>query len=346
MATARIISIASNTAPLIEMTDYVGFLGRDPGGENIADIVKRSAIDRKGMAVNPLVEDPRSWPTGRRMERSSVEARQLGAAAITAALNRAAIRAEEVGFLATVTTTAHSMPGLDALAGSLGMAPSTQLASLGPMGCYAALPGLAACSDWVKVHNRPAVLMCVDVFSPHLQPPPYDKEMAVVVALFGDGAAAVVIQPGEPGVSGMDIVDTEMITAPEFARDIHVHLGERGMIVRLTSTVPDAIASLVGKPVDTLLSRNGLRRDNVARWIAHPGGRSIIDRVEQELALPQPCADAARAVMRDHGNTASAGVLTVLEHVTETRPLGPGQHGVALAFGPGATIWSVLLRGA
>jgi predicted naringenin-chalcone synthase len=53
----------------------------------------------------------------------------------------------------------------------------------------------------------------------------------------------------------------------------------------------------------------------------------------------------SRATMREYGNTAAPAVLGVVERMQMINPLGPGQHGVVLAFGPGATIWSLLLRG-
>jgi predicted naringenin-chalcone synthase len=190
------------------------------------------------------------------------------------------------------------------------------------------------------------VVLCVDLFSPHLQPGPYDKEAAVVAGLFGDGAAAVVISPAEAGHPGLDIVDTEMLTAPSHAEDLQVHLGDRGLGIVLAPTMPGVVASSVAKPVDTLLARHGLRRDEVAYWAVHPGGLRIIDRVADELNLPASAVDAAKAVLAEHGNTASAAVLTVLHDIQRVTPLEPGRHAVAMAFGPGATIATMLLCGA
>jgi alkylresorcinol/alkylpyrone synthase len=346
MPIARITSIAFNAPPQVKMAEFADFFAGDPGGDDVAEIVRNSAIDAKGMAVNPFTDDPRDWGTARRMQVGLAEALALGRETIMRALDRDGLRPEEVGLLATTTTTTHSAPGLDALVHEVGMRPGTEFQSLGPMGCYAALPSLSTVRDWVEVHGRPAVLLCVDLFSPHLQPPPYDKESAVVLTLFGDGAAAVVVHPGAEGVAGVDVIDTEMLYVPEFADDLQVHVGDRGMHIRLAPTMPDVTASAVSGPVDRLLARHALARTDVRWWALHPGGRRIIDRVTEELDLPPDSVDMSRAVMREYGNTAAAAVLGVLERLQDSRPLGPGEHGVALAFGPGATLWSVLLRGA
>jgi predicted naringenin-chalcone synthase len=344
--TARIIALGLASPPAVPMNEVAALLADGPGGADVARIVGGGAVHTKGMAVNPMVEDPRSWSTARRMARSLSEARALGREAVSEALRRAGIRADDVGLFATVTTTTHSAPGLDLLASELGMAADTHVLSLGPMGCYAALPGVSAGRDWVEVHRRYAVVLCVDLFSPHLQPGPYDKEAAVIASLFGDGAAAAVIAPAESGHPGLDVVDNEMLTAPAHADDLQVHIGDQGLGIVLAPTMPGAVASSIAKPVDTLLARNGLRRDDVDYWAVHPGGLRIIDRVADELNLPTPAVESSKAVLAERGNTASAAVLTVLHDIQQATPLEPGRHAVAMAFGPGATIATMLLRGA
>jgi len=346
MTHARIAGSAFRTPPLVKMAELAGHLCADPGGDTVSRVVGNAEIITKGMAVNALVEDPRWWPTRQRMDRGLAEAARLGRAAILEALDGAGLRPPDVGLLATVTTTTHSAPGLDALAPSLGMRENVQILSLGPMGCYAALPALTTCAHWVAVRRRPAVLLAVDLFSPHMQPPPYDKEAAVVLTLFGDGAAAVVLLPEERGSPGARVVDAEQLTVPEHAEDLQVHLGDLGLRIRLSPTMPDVVASAVGIPAKALLARNGIAWGDVAWWAVHPGGRRILDRVEEAIGLPEDSVAVARAEMRQYGNTAAPAVLGVLQRLQSTRPLGPGEPGVVLAFGPGATIWAVLLRGA
>lgn len=346
MSPARISNISFSAAPLVDMDEFATFLAADDGGEVVARVIGNAAIRSKGMAVNPLVEDPRWWTTAQRMERSLVEARHLGHEAIKAALDSAGLTPSGVGLLATSTTTTHSAPGLETLAHELGMPANVDLLSLGPMGCYAALPALIATRDWVQVHQRPAVLLCVDLFSPHFQPPPYETEAAVILTLFGDGAAAVVIRPHDDDeAAGPAVVDNEMLTVHAHADDLQVHLGDSGVGIRLAPTIPDAVAAGVTEPVDRLLGRHGLRRSDVRWWAIHPGGRRVIERVVEELGIPGESAEASRQVMRDYGNTAGPAVLAVLDRLQSTSPLGMDEYGVALAFGPGATIWTVLLRG-
>ncbi|WP_326797619.1 hypothetical protein OG946_21155 [Streptomyces sp. NBC_01808] len=346
MSEARIVAVTFRTPPLVKMEEFANLVAADPGGDTVAQVVRNSAITTKGMAVNALLEDPRRWTTRRRMDRSLTEARHLGHATVTAALAEAGLGPGDVGLFATVTTTTHSAPGLDALAAELGLRPDVETLSLGPMGCYAAVPAVSACAHWVAVKRRPAVLLAVDLFSPHVQPPPYDKEQAVVLTLFGDGAAAVVLLPrdaDEPG--GVEVVDAEQLTAPAYADDLQVHMGDNGLRIRLKPSMPDVVAGSVATPARALLARHGVRWADIAWWAVHPGGRRILDRVDEALGLPERSMATAREVMREYGNTAAPAVLAVLRRLQTTRPLAAGQHGVVLACGPGATVWALLLRG-
>ena len=316
------------------------------GAEFVRARFAGSAIDRKGMAVNPCREDPRWWNVERRMTRAMSEAMMLGERAARDVLDTAGLEPDDIGLFATLTTTTHAMPGLERVAGLLGMTDRVERLNLGPMGCYAAVPGLAACRSWVEHRQQPALLVVVDVFSPHLAPPPYGQEEAVVLSLFGDGAAAVILRPGEPGQRGYDVIDVEMITCPEHAEDLCVDLRDHGIHITLTGRMPHVVASGVSRPVARLLERNGLSRGDVDWWALHPGGRRVIDRVAETLDLPDDCVDVSREVLRTRGNTAGPAVLFVLEQMDDTMPLGPGEHGVMMAFGPGATVWTMLLRGA
>lgn len=345
MPAVTITTIELAVPPLIGTQEIAAKFADEEGGRFLVERARSSGVVTKGNAVNPLEEDPRGWGASQRMRRAQAAARDLTRRAAQAALDEEGLLASDVGLFATCTTTAHHVPGLDAVAADLEMPADTPMLSLGPMGCYAALPSLAACRDWVTVHQRPALLVCADVFSPHLQPAPYDKEKAAVFTLFGDAAAAVVLRPETDRRPGPTIVDSEMVTACAYADGLRVRSTDTGIVVRLPANVPDVVAAHVAKPVDTLLARHGLRREDMAWWAVHPGGRRIIEQVTDELHLPDASAEAARAELRENGNTISAAVLLVLRRLQQAHPLAPGQHGMALAFGPGATIWAVLFTG-
>jgi predicted naringenin-chalcone synthase len=83
--------------------------------------------------------------------------------------------------------------------------------------------------------------------------------------------------------------------------------------------------------------------EQVAHWAIHPGGRSILDKVEEHLQLSEQQLHPAREVLRQHGNMSSATVLFVLRRILEEEGARDGERVAAMAFGPGLTAETALL---
>jgi alkylresorcinol/alkylpyrone synthase len=153
----------------------------------------------------------------------------------------------------------------------LGMGPGTQRLLVGHMGCYAAIPGLGALSDYVMARRRPALLLCLELPSLHVQPPSGGLEQVVAHALFSDGASALVVEPGPipaadvggggSGVgsstdavrhagsglgSGLAVVDVAARTDASTADHMTWDITDLGFRMGLSRRVPDVLARHVG----------------------------------------------------------------------------------------------------
>ena len=338
--TGAVITGAGHALPATYTQDEVwdGFFAEHYASLRSARRVFGAAGVRTRHAVaNPVHEDLSQWGTGARMERYLSEALPLGKQAVAAALDDAGLAPDEVGLFSVATCTGYATPGLDIrLATDLGMSVGTQRLLVGHMGCYAALPGLAAVADFVTAHARPAVLLCCELTSLHVQPARNDLSQVVAHALFSDAASAVVLQPDARRgrrVAGM-VARTDAATSDHMTWDVT----DLGFKMGLSPRVPDVLARHVGDVVDELLTGAGLRVDDVAGWAVHPGGPRILDVARDELGLTEAQIAPSRRVLAEHGNCSSATVLLVLEELADVD--GPV---VAMAFGPGLTLYATLL---
>jgi predicted naringenin-chalcone synthase len=319
------------------------FFDRHYSGSLIAKrLFRSSGVHTRHGVVNPVYEDVSAWGTGARMERYLLEAMPLGKDAVGSALADAGLSASDVGLFAVTTCTGYATPGLDIqLARDLAMGVDVQRLSVGHMGCYAAVPSLGAVSDFVVARGRPAVLLCLELTSLHVQPPSDDVDQIVAHALFSDAAAAVVLEPGAG--AGFDVVDfaarTDHATADHMTWDVT----DLGFRMGLSPRVPEVLALHVVDVVEGLLSRHGLRPSDVDGWAVHPGGPRIVDVVEKQLQLGAGTLDGSRAVLRDHGNCSSATVLLILDDLLH-EGVPAGGHVLMMAFGPGLTLYAALLR--
>ena len=83
-------------------------------------------------------------------------------------------------------------------------------------------------------------------------------------------------------------------------------------------------------------------RDRITDWALHPGGRGILDKLEDTLGLPPEALRESRDVLATRGNMSSVTVLHVLRQVIDAAPADEARTVCALAFGPGLTVESAL----
>jgi alkylresorcinol/alkylpyrone synthase len=334
--------------PLDQARLWEEFFAARFSGDRIAERIFRSAgVHRRHAAVNPLVEDAGSWSTGHRMRRYAAEALPLGKEAVSAALAGAGLRPDEVGMLAVVSCTGYGTPGLDIhVAADLGMPADVQRLVIGHMGCYAAIPGLGAVADHVAARGRPAVALCLELTSLHVQPPTPDRGQIVSHALFGDAAAAVVVVPGPPPGGGLEVVDVAALTDRGTAGHMTWDVTDLGFRMGLSPDVPAVLARHVRGLVTGLLARHGWSLADVDGWAVHPGGPRILSTVAEQLDLPDAALAASVQVLAEHGNCSSTTVLLVLDVLHAAGRPRPGRPLVAMAFGPGLTLYAALLHAA
>jgi alkylresorcinol/alkylpyrone synthase len=308
-------------------------------------IFSNAGVVTRHTVLNPATENVSGWSTGRRMQRYLTEALPLGKSAVGDALASAGLDPPDVGLFAVCSCTGYVTPGLDILlARDLGMAPDTQRLFIGHMGCYAALPGLGVLADFVRARQRPAVLLCLELTTLHIQPPTTDVQQIVAHALFSDAAAAVVLLPSAsgraPAPGGYEVVEVASVTDVATADYMTWDVTDLGFRMGLSQRVPDVLDATVAPLVAGLLDRHGLAVPDVDGWAVHPGGPRILDVVQARLGLRPGALDASRGVLAEHGNCSSPTVLMITEALRQTGP----RFVVALAFGPGLTIYATLLR--
>jgi alkylresorcinol/alkylpyrone synthase len=112
----------------------------------------------------------------------------------------------------------------------------------------------------------------------------------------------------------------------------------------LSPYVPFIIAGNIETFVDELCAKAGAARTDVKHWIIHPGGPKIVDMVAQKLGIAERRLEATWNVLSEYGNCSSATVLLVLKQLIEADQPQPGELGVMMAFGPGLTMESALVR--
>jgi predicted naringenin-chalcone synthase len=256
----------------------------------------------------------------------------------------------DITHLVTVSCTGFFNPGPDyKIVRELGLDPSVQRYHLGFMGCYAAFPALRAAKLFCEADPKAVVLVvCAELCSLHVRTS-NDPDTIMGSALFADGAAAAIVtaNPAAEETALLQLDHFETVLTPVGEDSMAWNIGDHGFEMVLGNYVPHIIDDHIVGALQPLLAREPLLEalpyTGIRHWAIHPGGRSILDKVQTRLGLTDHQLVPAREVLRNYGNMSSATVLFVLRHILE-QDSEPGDERIcSMAFGPGLTVETALL---
>ena len=92
-----------------------------------------------------------------------------------------------------------------------------------------------------------------------------------------------------------------------------------------------------------MLKQHDTSVDKIEEWAVHPGGRAILDKVQESLHLKPDALEAARTILRDYGNMSSATILFVLKEMLDSAETDRATL-CAMAFGPGLTVETAVME--
>jgi len=282
-------------------------------------------------------------PTTRdRMRKYEEQAGVLAVAAARESLRDAGVRAERVTHLVTVSCSGFNAPGFDiALFKQLGLAAQVARTHVGFMGCHGLLNGLRVARAFLAAEPRACVLLCaVEMCSLHHQYG-WNSDRIVANALFADGAAALVAVAAECSSGSLYQVVASGSRLLEDCEDAMTwRIADHGFEMTLSPRVPELISRTIRPYLDGWLAGQGTNLAAVGSWAVHPGGPRILAAFGEATGLDRALLEPSYQVLAEYGNMSSPTVLFILDRL---RRIGAPRPCVALAFGPGLAVESVLL---
>ncbi|CAN0896882.1 Chalcone synthase H3 [Linum grandiflorum] len=330
-------------------------------------ICERSKIDKRYFHLTEQLvkENPKfvsyTEPTfNARQDMVLEEVPKLAQEVATKAIQEWAQPKSKITHLIFCTSTGVDMPGADyQLTKLMGLDPSVNRTMMYHQGCYAAGAALRVAKDLAE-NNRGArvLVVCCEITTIAFRGPS-DDDFATLVchALFGDGAAAVIVGsdpiPNEERPL-FELVRGVQTIVPDSEGAIVGNSREVGLTYQLRRDVPSLVGNNIEKCLVEAFKPLGIVGDhdwNSLFWVAHPGGPAILAKVEEKLMLKPDKLRASRRVMALYGNMWSGTVLFVLDEMRNKSvedgmsTTGEGlEWGVLLAFGPGLTVETLVLR--
>ena len=259
------------------------------------------------------------------------------------ALNDANIEAKDLDYIITVSCTGFMIPSVDAyLINKLKMRQDIVRLPVTEMGCVGGISGMIYAQQFLEANpGKTAAVVAIESPTSTFQRRDMSMTNMVSAAIFGDGAAAVIMDSKEG--SGAFIRDSSMYHFYEETQMMGFEVVNSGFQMVLDIEVPEKIADKFDDILVPFLNKNGLSVEEVDHLIFHPGGKKIIRQVEELFSQRGKNIDITKAVLRNYGNMSSATVLFVLDAFRK-EGVSSGETGLMLSFGPGFTAQRILLE--
>ena len=272
------------------------------------------------------------------------EVKDLGVNVLRKALEKAHWKPSDLDYIITVSCTGIMIPSLDAyLINAVQLRQDIVRLPVTEMGCAAGISGIIYAKNFLLANpgTRAAV---ISVESPTATFQLNDFSMANIVsaAIFGDGAACALLSSNSAD-EGPRIIDDGMYHFYDSTHLMGFNLTNSGLQMILDPDVPDAIATHFSAIINPFLENNQLKINDIDHLIFHPGGKKIVQTVEDLFLDLGKNINATKEVLRLYGNMSSATVLYVLEQIMDQHPI-KGEKGLMLSFGPGFSAQRILLE--
>ena len=244
-------------------------------------------------------------------------------------LDEGGIDASQVDAIVTICSTGIATPSLDArLMERMPFRPDTVRMPIFGLGCAGGVLGLARAAAMSRALNGTVLLLVVELCGPTFRRGDLTKSNVVATALFGDGAAAVLIRPDE-GVPALGATGEHRWPGTLDVMGWSVETDGLGVI--FSRDIPTLIRNDLRPAAEAFLGRNGLTVGDIDGFVFHPGGTKVVEALRDAFELTDADLAPERSVLRRYGNMSAVTVLFVL---AEKRRQMTGRWMLS-AMGPG-----------
>jgi predicted naringenin-chalcone synthase len=293
---------------------------------------------------------------------------QMLLAEATRAVDELAIDPAEIGVVVTSSLYTLAGPTLaHRLVEHYAMDPATDKYHVVGVGCASAVPLVRLAGQTLAgQHGKKALVVAAESMSGIVSRAREDDERSKTVgsSIFGDGCAAALIELGEgrlrddgsdlgdgsedgptdAGRAGPTVLASKVHQVAGTLDAVRMQLEPEDSYLHLIRELPDVAAEGLGELADEFLAANGLEREDVDRWLLHPGGRRIIESLQGALGLSREQAQSSFDVLAEHGNIGTPAIFYVMQRSLDQSPPRAGEHAMMVTVGPGVTVGLMLLR--
>jgi alkylresorcinol/alkylpyrone synthase len=331
----RIASLATANPPHVLERDFVAaeakriFARFGDEYTRMASVFTNAGIDRR-YSVCPVewFETASNW--GDRAARFLDGAKILFRQTATEALQKSGFKASEIDVIVTVSSTGIATPSVEAhVMHEMGFRDDVMRVPVFGLGCAGGVTGLALAAQLAQ--GRHVLLVVIELCTLAFRPHEMSKSNVVATALFGDGAAAMVISSKG---SGPAIEHAGQHTWPNTIDIMGWKVDDEGLGAIFARSIPDLVLNDLRPAAEGFLTTHKLSIEDIQHFSFHPGGVKVLQALETVFEMPDGTLKDERKILAGYGNMSAPTVLFVLQQALERNQSGRRLVG---SLGPGFT---------
>ena len=334
----RIASLATAVPPhvldtpqvVVETAKIFGRYGDE--FHRMASVFSNAGIDRRySVCPTEWFHSQSSWPD--RSSRFLDGATSLFREVALKALVDAHLTSSEIDVIVSVSSTGIATPSIEAhVMHDMGFRHDVMRVPIFGLGCAGGVSGLAVASQLAAAYpGRKVLLVVIELCTLAFRPDEMSKSNIIASALFGDGAAALVLSVEADGPA---IEHAGQHCWPGTIDIMGWRIDDEGFGAIFSRSIPDLALKDLRPAADGFLTRHGLQLKDMERFSFHPGGAKVIAALETAFELGQGRLQDERKILAGFGNMSAPTVLFVLQQALQRQETGRRFVG---SLGPGFT---------
>lgn len=314
---------------------YQNFTNDNEIRRKIAFIGNKSGIQTR-YTINPDLDTLKDLNLSARMEIFKPSALELALAGIQN-LKHFSTFQKKFTDLVFVTCTGLTQPGIElALIQKLDLPKKIQRHSILFNGCYAGISALKLANYICQQPNKRVLVVCVELCTLHFQDE-FTADFLLSNTLFADGVGCAIVSSENQNSKAFEIMGFENHLIPDSTQQMSWNLSEKAFVMTLSADVPNVLSDFLAG--HKLFAKKPTEVD----WNIHPGGKKIVEELQKTLAISDQDVAHSLWVLQHFGNMSSATIFFVLKQYLQEKE-SKKEESIAMAFGPGLTLESVLLK--
>ncbi|AMR10892.1 3-oxoacyl-[acyl-carrier-protein] synthase III C-terminal domain-containing protein [Bacillus sp. FSL W8-0445] len=262
------------------------------------------------------------------------------------------IPCEKIDAIFFISSTGISTPSIEAkLMNILPFSKRAKRIPIWGLGCAGGASGIARAFEYCKAFPKAHVLViAAELCSLTFQKDDQSKSNLIGTSLFGDGIAALLMCGKEADFSEArfevlpEVLGSQSSTLEDSEEVMGWEINDNGFRVVFSRDIPTLIKTHLKNDIEAFLNKEHIALENIQVFLAHPGGKKVLDAYMESLGFSEAHIDCSRKILARHGNMSSATVMHVLkEYCLHGGPV-PGKYGLLGALGPGFSSELLLLR--